>query len=82
MGLPTPEGVIEEEFSKPKISIKIQQFCPLCKQFVNDNRFKNHILTHWVKSKIDEEFNEFIRRIYKSKESIDFVLLDKFEYYR
>ena len=66
----------DEIIEKPKTTINIQHFCPVCKQYVNDYKFKNHILHHWITSKKNEEYCEFIRRIYKCTIQIDIVLLD------
>jgi uncharacterized protein YbaR (Trm112 family) len=68
-----------EENRNPKF--RLCQWCPMCKQFVKDVRFKNHLLTHWVKGggkgKEREEYADFIRRIYKSRAKIPFVLIDE-----
>ena len=52
----------------------------MCKQFVRDIRFKNHLLTHWIRgggvgAKSNEEYADFIRRIFECKVKIPFQLL-------
>jgi len=48
----------------------------VCKQIIKGIRFKDHVLRHWVSSKKDESFSEFLGRVYKSNEKIPFKLLD------
>lgn len=52
-------------------SLRVKQWCPICKLYVGDVRFKRHISKHWVSSKRDESFNDFVRRIYEAQRSID-----------
>lgn len=64
------------------LRLRICQWCPMCKQFVKDRRFKNHLLTHWVKgggvgARSNEEYADFIRRIFKCKVKIPFELLNE-----
>ena len=66
----------DEELIPLKVTIKVQQYCPLCKVFVNDKKFKIHMMRHWVPSKKDEEFDMFIRRVYNCQVVIDFILLN------
>lgn len=65
-----------------RIQLGICQWCPMCRQLIKDVRFKNHILSHWVRGggigvKGNEEYSDFVRRIFKSKVKIQFELLDE-----
>lgn len=66
----------------PSIQLGICQWCPMCKQLIKDVRFKNHVLSHWVRgggigARSNEAYADFVRRIFKSKVKIKFLLLDE-----
>jgi len=62
---------------EPKFSLRVYEWCPVCKTLIKDVRFKPHIIKHWVTSKRNEEFDDFIRRIFGSKVKIPFKLLEE-----
>jgi len=42
-------------------------------------RFKSHVAHHWVTSKRDESFKDYVRRIYFARKSIDIETLEDVE---
>lgn len=56
---------------------EISQYCPACDQNIKDSQFKTHLYDEWIKRrKKNEEFPDFIRRIFGSKVKIQFELLE------
>ena len=63
------------------LKLRLCQWCPMCKQLIKDVRFQDHLLSHWVKGggkgAEKEEYADFIRRIYKCRTKIPFLLIDE-----